>query len=141
MRRRRAIRCRLGVRSEADDHRHGLPFPAVGLDRARVSSRGTSWLSRPGGLGFQEACATEDARERVVGLVTGVLVDARVGRRPDVLATPRLCPHRRVVDRELIEERLGINPREALDDMQVPRCPAARITTVMLRKMACSCGK
>ena len=53
--------------------------------------------------------------------MTGVLVDARVGRGPDVLATPRLCPHRRVVDRELIEERLGVNPRKALDDMQVPR--------------------
>ena len=87
--------------------------------------------SKKGGSPFRDCCRRSPwgvirtlqggCPERVVGLVTGVLVDARVGRGPDVLATPRLCPHRRVVDRELIEERLGVNPRKALDDMQVPR--------------------
>src|ERR1700738_2257540 len=63
---------------------------------------------------FAEAGATQDVAERVICLVTGVLVHVLVGGRPRVLAHPRGGPRGGILDREPVEQRLRVDAREAL---------------------------
>src|SRR5262245_23409777 len=72
-------------------------------------------------LRLAEAGAAQDALERVVVLVARVLVDRFLRERPDVLAGPRLVPRRRILDREPIQQVVGVHACEALDHVQVLR--------------------
>ena len=59
------------------------------------------------------------SRQAVVPLVAGVLVDRPVGLRHRIRHGPRPRPRRRIVDREAIVERVGVDAREALDEVQI----------------------
>ena len=70
-------------------------------------------------VSFSKPGAAEDVAQRVVGFVARVLEHQVVGRRPRLLAGPGPYPRLRILDRELIPERLRVDAREALDDVQV----------------------
>jgi hypothetical protein len=52
---------------------------------------------------FFRTGAGENAGQSVVALVTGVFVDSTLRRSELILAAPRLVPHGRILDGELIE--------------------------------------
>ena len=52
---------------------------------------------------FFRTGAGENAGQSVVALVTGVFVDSTLRRGELILAAPRLVPHGRILDGELIE--------------------------------------
>src|SRR4029453_8770564 len=56
---------------------------------------------------------------RVVALVTGVFVDRLRRSRQGQLALPRPRKRGRVVDFELVEQRIGIQKPEPLDEVKV----------------------
>src|SRR6185312_15940902 len=65
-----------------------------------------------------EASAPENVRHTVVPLVAGILVQGTLGRGHRYFSTPCPAPCVRIVNRELIEDRVGAHAREALDDVQ-----------------------
>src|SRR6188768_3451026 len=79
----------------------------------------TSTARRADRLAFGGAKASQHVRQRVVALVTGVFVD-RLGRACQrQLAFPRPRERGRIVDLELVEQRLRVEQTEALDQVQV----------------------
>src|SRR5258708_3918255 len=67
----------------------------IRLSFYRVIFRGRGRFFRTG--------AGENAGQSVVALVTGVFVDSTLRRGELILAAPRLVPHGRILDSELIE--------------------------------------
>ena len=63
----------------------------------------------------------ENAGERIVSLVTGVLVEQVIELPERDLASPGLGVGCRVLNRELVEDRLLVDPRETLDHLHVLR--------------------
>lgn len=53
--------------------------------------------------------------------VAGILVNRFICRRPGVLAAPGPVPRVRVFDREALQQRVGVDAREALYDVEVFR--------------------
>jgi hypothetical protein len=51
--------------------------------------------------------------------MTGVFVDRIFALAHGNHCSPRPRPHRRIVDRELVEESVGVGAREALDQVRV----------------------
>src|SRR5437899_12577847 len=68
---------------------------------------------------FSEARTPQDVAERVVAFVARVLEQQVAGGRPHLFTRPRPLPRGRIFDAEPIAERLRIDSREALDDVQV----------------------
>ena len=60
------------------------------------------YLSRPRPL-LPHGRAGENSGQSVVALVAGIFVDSTLRRGELILAAPRLFPHRRILDGELIE--------------------------------------
>ena len=59
--------------------------------------------------------------------MAGVLVDPGVAGRPDVLSAPWRGPDVGILDRELVEQRVGVDPGEAFHDMKIAsRAPEGR---------------
>ena len=73
------------------------------IDAAGSVLRGTAWLA------FRSAISSEHVHQRIVRFVAVIFVEWN--RRPlyGQLAFPRLGESRRIVDLELIEERVGAN--------------------------------
>src|SRR5262249_41112076 len=65
------------------------------------------------------ASSAEHILECVVALMTRVLVHDLIGPDPWILARPRSLPGRRVLNRKPIEQRLGVEPAEPLDHMEI----------------------
>src|SRR5262249_18001821 len=61
----------------------------------------------------------KDASQSVISFVTGVFVDRIVPLRHRNHGGPWSRPRARVVDRELVEERIGVGARKALDQVRV----------------------
>jgi hypothetical protein len=61
----------------------------------------------------------EDAGQGVIRLVTRVFVDRILTLQHRKRCCPRSRPHGRIVDREFVEERVGVGAREAFDKMHV----------------------
>src|SRR6478672_9010510 len=76
-----------------------------------------------------ETCATQDAQQGFVALVTGVLENRLTGGLHRQLHAPRTGKRRRIVDRELVEQRIDVCPRKALDQVQF-RARAAEVRLV-----------
>src|SRR5262249_27325634 len=68
---------------------------------------------------FAQPRPAKNVAERVVAFVARVLEEPLAGDRPRLLAGPRPHPRVRILDRETVAQRLCIDPREALDDVQV----------------------
>ena len=60
--------------------------------------------------------APQAERHAVVALVTGVLKERPLPRRHGDRRCPRLRMSRGIIDRDLIVDGVGVEPREALDD-------------------------
>src|SRR5690349_21848891 len=73
---------------------------------------------------FQRARTPQNVAERVVAFMTGVFINRLGGRRPDVFARPGPVPGIGIVDRESIEKRSVVHPRETLHDVEVFGGPA-----------------
>ena len=89
------------------------------------------------GLPFQVTCGGQDVGKSVVGLVTGILVE-EVDDLPEWnLAAPRLRVRRRVVDRELLQDRLLVDPGEPLGHLQIVRgrCHHPRLVVYIINAM------
>jgi hypothetical protein len=84
------------------------------IDAAGSALRGTAWLA------FRSAISPEHVHQRIVRFVAGIFVEWT--RRPlhGQLAFPRLGERRRIVDLELIEERVDVEQAEALDEVEIP---------------------
>ena len=65
------------------------------------------------------AIAAQHVRQGVVGLVAGELVDRPLGAGHRQLALPRPCERRRVVDLELVQQRVPVEQAESLDQMEL----------------------
>src|SRR6266700_6897414 len=63
--------------------------------------------------------AAQNIAPRAISLVAGVFINMFAGCRPGVFAGPGLCPRCRILDREAIEQRFGVDAREALDHVQI----------------------
>src|SRR5438552_17707687 len=72
------------------------------------------------------ARAGEDVEHAVVALVAGVFVDAVGGLPHREFHGPRTRPRVRIVDRELVEQRIPIHPAEALDESKLLACAPER---------------
>src|SRR4029453_17065228 len=105
--------CMCGVRLQPDPY--GRP---VQLLLARAGGRLRALVL--------DAGAAEHAGQRVVALVAGVLVDLILRLRQRDHRGPRLGPHRRIVDRELVVDLGRADAREALDQVQVLARPPDR---------------
>jgi hypothetical protein len=66
-----------------------------------------------------DASSSEDASHGVIPLVTGVFVDGIPTLAHRNHCCPRSCPHRRIFDSELVEERVSVGAREAFDQVRV----------------------
>jgi hypothetical protein len=66
-----------------------------------------------------DARSSEDASHGVIPLVTGVFVDGIPTLAHRNHCCPRSCPHRRIFDSELVEKRVSVGAREALDQVRV----------------------
>ncbi len=68
--------------------------------------------------------AGQDVLHAVISFVTGVLEHRLLTLRHGNLYGPRPRPRFRIIDRELIKERVGVDPGEPLDKMQhLAGCP------------------
>src|SRR4030095_1437228 len=76
----------------------------------------------------------EDVRQAVVAFVTRVLEERPNGFRPGHFGRPWPRPRRRIVDRELISDRVLVHAREALDQVQVLTGPLERVLAVEIRR-------
>src|SRR5262249_55628885 len=91
--------------------------------RRRAPAR--AWLSLRlllrrflGGLFFLGARAGEDARHRVIAFVARVLEDRPLDLFHRQRSRPRSGERLRIVDRELVVDRIRVDPAEALDHLQ-----------------------
>src|SRR5262252_1702521 len=75
-------------------------------------------VGRLGGFLFP-ARAAQDVAQPIVAFVTGELVDRSVGPNHRVGHGPGPRPRRRIVYREAVLEGVGIEAREAFDEMEV----------------------
>src|SRR4029453_4158531 len=73
---------------------------------------------------FLQPRATQDVAHRVVAFMARVFVEELCGSRPRVLARPRLRPGVGILNRKPVQERLRIDARETLYDVQVRRGPS-----------------
>src|ERR1035438_7916990 len=74
------------------------------------------------GRGFfflSQACTLQNVFQRVVSFVTGVFINLTIRLRPGVLPGPGLGPRGGILHGEAIENRVLVNPAEALDHVQV----------------------
>src|SRR5579864_7009487 len=81
--------------------------------------RGLLLLRSLGGLFLFGPGSREQSRHAIVALVAGVLEDRPLGPDARNLSGPRPGERRRVIDREGIQERLGIGAREAFHQVQI----------------------
>ena len=65
------------------------------------------------------ARSLEDVPHRVVAFVTSVFIDGSRGLRQGRLSLPSFRKCRGIVDRKFVENRVGIETREALDQVQI----------------------
>src|SRR5262249_8506763 len=65
--------------------------------------------------------APQHTGERAVAFVACIFVNRLIRRGPSVLAAPGPVPRVRIFDREAIQQRVGVDAREALHDVEVFR--------------------
>src|ERR1700719_4283393 len=75
------------------------------------------------------------AAKRIVAFVTGIFVNRFGGRRPSVLAGPRPVPRVRVLHREAVQQRIVVDAREALYDVEVFRRSTKRSLVVEIGRV------
>src|SRR6185295_6710446 len=99
------------------------PWHAEIIATTAATNRTAAVLSRPRRLRallrFHRALRLQDVGHPVVALVAGVLVDRLLDPRHRILARPRPIPRVRILDGELISNRVGIDEREPLRDPEM----------------------
>src|SRR4030095_10249899 len=91
-----------------------------GKDRLVADLTKSEWPSRFGRLTFGGAVAAQQVRQRVVAFVTRILVDGSGRARHRQFTFPRLRKRGGVVDFEPVEQRVGVEQTEPLDQVKVP---------------------